>query len=174
MRLRALLSMWAVLALLYSATCAAAESVAAESDAKLVRIESTEVLELPFGYVVLLKARNKGIPIFVDPTVAQSIYAALTGAKQPRPLSHDLMHSILENFGGKVSRVVISLKGGTYYADLTVLMRGTTKVFDSRSSDAIALAIHFNAPILVSAELLDKAGQSLDEPATRKPGETRL
>jgi bifunctional DNase/RNase len=52
-------------------------------------------------------------------------------------------------------------------------MRGTAKVFDSRSSDAIALAVHFKAPMLVSSELLDKVGQSLDQ-QPRRPGETRL
>jgi bifunctional DNase/RNase len=110
----------------------------------------------------------------VDAVVAQSIHGALTGAKFPRPLSHDLMRTILESFEGKVSRVVISLQGATYYGNLTVLMRGTTKVFDSRSSDAIALAIHFGAPILVSKELLQEVGQSLDQPAGPRPGETRL
>jgi bifunctional DNase/RNase len=166
------LSICASLALICSVPAAAAESTQ-DADAKLVRIESTEVLELAFGHVVLLKARNKAIPIFVDAIVAQSIHGALTGEKYPRPLSHDLMRSILEGFDGKVSRVVISLKGSTYYADLTVLMRGTTKVFDSRSSDAIALAIHFKAPMLVSSELLEKVGQSLDQ-QPRRPGETRL
>ena len=145
-----------------------------EPDAGLVQIESTEVLESPFGHVVLLKAKDKAIPIFVDAVVAQSIHGALTGEKYPRPLSHDLMRSILEGFDGKVSRVVISLKGATYYADLTVLMGGASKVFDSRSSDAIALAIHFKAPMLVSSELLEKAGKSLDQPPPGKPGETRL
>ena len=173
MRLRDL-SFWmcASLALICSGSAGAGES-AQDADAKLVRIESTEVLELAFGHVVLLKARNKAIPIFVDAIVAQSIHGALTGEKYPRPLSHDLMRSILEGFDGKVSRVVISLKGSTYYADLTVLLRGTTKVFDSRSSDAIALAIHFKAPMLVSSDLLEKVGQSLDQ-QPRRPGETRL
>ena len=84
------------------------------------------------------------------------------------------MHSILEAFNGKVSRVVITLKGSTFYADLTVLLGGTTKVFDSRSSDAIALAVHFKAPMLVSRELLEKAGKVLDEPSPAAPGGTRL
>ena len=135
-----------------------------EADSGLVRIEDTEVLLSAVGHVVLLKAENKAVPIFVDAIVAQSIHGALTGEKYPRPLTHDLMRSVLEGFDGKVSRVVITLKGSTYYADLTVLVRGTTKVFDSRSSDAIALAIHFKAPILVSQELLDSSGVELEKP----------
>jgi bifunctional DNase/RNase len=153
---------------------AASKDERRDADAGLVRIEQTEVALSPVGHVVLLKAQNRAIPIFVDPIVAQSIQGALSGEKTPRPLSHDLMHSILEGFDGKVSRVVVTLKGATYYADLTVLVRGTAKVFDARSSDAIALAIHFKAPVLVSRELLEKAGQSLDAPAAPKPGERRL
>ena len=72
----------------------------------------------PVGHIVLLKAQNMAVPIFVDAIVAQSIHGALSGEKYPRPLTHDLMRSVLEGFDGKVSRVVITLKGGTYYADL--------------------------------------------------------
>jgi uncharacterized protein len=161
-------------ALFLSFRVIAGDAIAGERDAGLVRIEATEVVESPFGNIVLLKARNKAIPIFVDAVVAQSIHGALTGEKYPRPLSHDLMHAILQGFNGRVSRVVISLKGATYYADLTVTISDTSKVFDSRSSDAIALAIHFNAPMLVSERLLEEAGKSLDQPAVPTPGERRL
>ena len=143
-------------------------------DARLVRIEQVEVRSSPVGPVVLLKVQGKVIPVFVDTIVAQSIAGALSGEKYPRPLSHDLMRTILEAFEGSVAQVVITLKERTYYADLTVLMRGATKVFDSRSSDAIALAIHFKAPMLVSQDLIDKAGTALDEPREPRPGEIRL
>jgi bifunctional DNase/RNase len=160
--------------LLVAPSCGAGEERKRDSDAALIRIEQVEVRVTPIGPVVLLKVQNKAIPIFVDGVVAQSIHGALSGEKLPRPLSHDLMHTILQGFDGKVSRVVITLKGGTYYADLTVLMRGTAKVFDSRSSDAIALAIHFKAPMLVSQDLIDTAGTVLDAPPENKPGGTRL
>jgi bifunctional DNase/RNase len=58
---------------------------------------------------------------------------------------------------------VITLKDGVYYGDLTVAMKDTSKVFDSRSSDAIALAIHFKAPILVGRDLLDSAGKQIPD-----------
>ena len=153
--------------------CTAAEQSPA-TPAGLVQIEQVEVRASTAGHVVLLKVQGKAIPVFVDPIVAESIQGALSGQKFPRPLSHDLMHGILQAFDGKVSQAVISLKGRTYYADLTVIMRGTTKVFDSRSSDAIALALHFKAPVLVSQELIDKTGAVLDEQRPVKPGETRL
>jgi bifunctional DNase/RNase len=59
--------------------------------------------------------------------------------------------------------VVITLHEGTYFGALSVAMKDTTKVFDSRSSDAIALAIHFKAPILVGRDLLESAGIVMKE-----------
>lgn len=139
--------------------------VAALSPAQ-VEIKDVDVRLSDRGPVVLLKAENRTIPIFVDPTVAGSILGALTGQKMRRPLSHDLMHSILTGFGGKVTQTVITLKDGVYYGVLTVAMPNASKVFDSRSSDAIALAIHFKAPILVGRDLLESAGTVM--PATKE------
>ena len=128
-----------------------------------VKIENVQVRLTDHGHVVLLKAEQKVIPVFVDPTVAISIHGALSGEKTRRPLSHDLMHTILTTLNAKVTQVVITLRDGTYYGALSVVAKDTTKVFDSRSSDAIALAIHFKAPILVGRDLLDSAGVSMKE-----------
>jgi bifunctional DNase/RNase len=129
-----------------------------------VRIQKVEVRASAVGPVVLLRVQNRAIPILVDAVVAESILGALSGKKLPRPLTHDLMHNILEGFEGKVSQVLVTLKDRTYYGALAVVMGKTTRVFDSRSSDAIALAIHFKAPILVSQELLDTVGVELEKP----------
>jgi len=131
-----------------------------------VKISDVKVRISDHGPVVLLQAEGKTIPIFVDLTVALSIQGALNGEKLSRPLTHDLMHTILETYGGKVTQTIITLKGGTYYGALTVAVRGDTKVFDSRSSDSIALAIHFKAPIIVSRDLLDSAGRVLEKSKT--------
>lgn len=129
-----------------------------------VRIQKVEVRISAAGPVVLLGVGNRAIPVFVDAIVAESIHAALAGRKTARPLTHDLMHSILGAFDGKVSQVIVTLKGQTYYGALTVVLHDSTKIFDSRSSDAIALAIHFKAPILVDQELLDSNGIELEAP----------
>ncbi|MCC6531695.1 MAG: bifunctional nuclease family protein [Burkholderiales bacterium] len=151
----------ALVVVLLSTACAwAAEAESSER----VKIESVEVALTSAGPIVLLKAEAKAIPVFVDHTVAESIHAALTRQRLPRPLSHDLMRSILQSYGGKVTQVVVTLKGSTYHAALSIDLGGASKVFDSRSSDAIALAIHFSAPILVSRELLESAGKTLDTP----------
>jgi bifunctional DNase/RNase len=132
-----------------------------------VQIKDVEVRLSDHGPVVLLKAENRIIPIFVDATVAGSIQAALTGQKLSRPLSHDLMRTILDSFGGKVTQTVISLKDGVFYGALTVAMKDTVKVFDSRSSDSIALAVHFKAPILVGRDLLESAGKRPSDSKTQ-------
>ena len=136
-------------------------------EAPLVKIEKVDVVSSPVGPVVMLQARGRAIPVFVDPVVAESIRAALTGGKLARPLTHDLMRSVLQGFDGKVTQAVVTLKERTFYGALTVSMGKSIKVFDSRSSDAIALAIHFKAPILVSPELLDSAGIDLQAPDAR-------
>ena len=129
-----------------------------------VRVENVEVRVTAVGPVVLLKIENRAIPIFVDAVVAESILGALSGKKPKRPLTHDLMRTVLEGFDGKVTQVVVTLKDRIFYAALTVVMGNASKVFDSRSSDAIALAIHFKAPILVNRELLDSSGLELEKP----------
>lgn len=124
-----------------------------------VKIAEVTVRMSNHGPIVLLRAESRTIPIFVDLTVALSIQSALNGEKLPRPMSHDLMHTILEAYGGKVTQTVITLKDGTYYGALTVAFKDQVKVFDSRSSDSIALAVHFNAPIFVGRDLLESAGK---------------
>jgi len=131
-----------------------------------VTISDVQVRFSDHGSVVFLQAEGKAIPIFVDLTVALSIQGALNGEKLSRPLTHDLMHTILETFGGKVLRTVITLKGGTYYGALTIAMQDQEKTFDSRSSDSIALAVHFKAPIIVGRDLLNSAGRVLGESKT--------
>ena len=128
-----------------------------------VTITEVQVRFSDHGPVVLLLAEGKAIPIFVDLTVALSIQGALKGEKLTRPLSHDLMHTILETFGGHVTQTIITLKEGTYYGSLAVAFGHEVKVFDSRSSDSIALAIHFKAPIIVGRDLLNSAGRVLGQ-----------
>jgi bifunctional DNase/RNase len=67
-----------------------------------------------------------------------------------------------------VTQTIITLKEGTYYGALAVAFQNEVKVFDSRSSDSIALAIHFKAPILVGRDLLNSAGRVLGESKTEK------
>jgi bifunctional DNase/RNase len=151
-------------------TLAATACASETPDEDNVRVQSVQVVASPLGPVVLLKVDSKAIPVFVDQTVAASIHAALTHRKLPRPLSHELMRTILESYGGKVVQAVVTLHESTFHGALSIDLGGEEKVFDARSSDAIALAIHFSAPILVGRSLLESAGRELGDP----PGSQRL
>lgn len=127
-----------------------------------VKVESVEVRVSAMGPALLLRVGQRAVPVMIDPTVAQSVQGALEGRKPVRPLTHDLMHAVLGAYDGKVSQVVVTLKDGVFHGALTVVLGGTTRVFDARSSDAIALAIHAGAPILLSRETLEEAGIRLE------------
>ena len=162
------ISIWpGIILSLAAAVALAQDAPAASSETAKVRVQSVEVITSPVGPVVVLRFRNKAIPVFVETVVAQSIQGALAGKAPPRPLSHDLMHTILDSLDAKVTQAVITLKDGTFYGALTILVGGKPKVFDSRSSDAIALAIRFKAPILLDQALLDAAG--VDAPTEPRP-----
>ena len=145
-------------------TLAPLAASAEKADDAGVEVQEVQVRMVNESPVVLLIIGDRFVPIHVDPTVAVSIHSALSGSALHRPLSHDLMRLMLLEFEAKVVRAVITLKDKTFYADLTVTMGGRTWVFDSRSSDAIALAVLFKARIVVAKSTWDSAGQSWTEP----------
>lgn len=116
---------------------------------------------------VILSARGEYVPIFVSADQAQSIGMALEGEPFDRPLTHDLLVDILTEFGGAIDRVrVDDLREGTFYAkiDAERYEDGEPErfVFDARPSDALALAVRVDCPIIISDEVVDEAGRSHD------------
>ena len=107
---------------------------------------------------VLLSDGDRKLPIVIGPFEATSITLALEGPLPDRPMTHDLMKNILEKMDVNIDRVVIDdLWGSTYYAKL-YLTHGDTEVeIDSRPSDAIALAVRFDATIYVADGILEHA-----------------
>jgi hypothetical protein len=107
--------------------------------------------------VVVLEsgAQQKALPIWVGPYEAQAIAREMQGISGPRPLTHDLMKSIVEELDGELDRVVIDdLRGGTYYATIHLRLGAGHVRVDSRPSDAIALALRFERPIFVTSAVL--------------------
>jgi bifunctional DNase/RNase len=127
-----------------------------------VQVEKVEVRWSVVGPVVLLGVFNRAVPVFVDPTVAESIHSVLSGQPTQRPLTHELMQRMLQSLDAKVTRVYVTLQANTYYGDLRISVRGEEKVYDSRSSDAIALAIHFKAPIFLPKALVESNGVEME------------
>jgi bifunctional DNase/RNase len=99
------------------------------------------------------------IPMVIGMTEAMSIFSALTGEPPMRPLTHDLVRTILDQFDGQVERVeIVDLKKGIFCAELVLLNRGKQLRLDARPSDSIALALRYKAPIFMSEEVLMEAG----------------
>lgn len=87
---------------------------------------------------------------------AQSIAVFMEGVSLPRPLMHDLMVQMLNNFEARLSRVIIeNLQNGYFISDVVCDMNGRTFIFDARTSDAVALAIRCGSPIFIRKFLLD-------------------
>lgn len=108
-------------------------------------------------HFVLLTDGERKLPIVIGPFEATSITLALDEQKPDRPMTHDLMKSLLERVDCKISKVVIDdFWGGTYYAKIHLVHKGETYEIDSRPSDAIALAIRFEAPVFVADKILDQ------------------
>ena len=122
--------------------------------------------------VVLLKIEDdeRFIPIWIGLLEASAILVAIEGADVPRPMTHDLACAMLDSCGGKITQVeVVDLRDGTYYAEIT-LEQGTTRhVLDARPSDALAIALRSEAPILVHDRVLEKV-QAEDEVAAAGEG----
>ncbi len=107
--------------------------------------------------VVILKDMDGAhyLPILIGPFEATAIALALEGSPVPRPLSHDLMRTILETLDATLEQVIIhDIKDATFFAKLIVRSDGELHEIDSRPSDGIALALRTNAPIYVSDKIV--------------------
>ena len=107
--------------------------------------------------IVLLKdsLEEYGLPIYITKDLARAILSA-TQKQKPRPMTHDLFANFLDIWSINLERIVInSCENKTYFAVLVVKQNGTIKEIDCRPSDAIALALRTNSPILVSETLMN-------------------
>ena len=131
-----------------------------------VTIDSIRVSLMSQHRIVVLKEEEgeRFLPIWIGPFEADAITLQLQGMDAPRPLTHDLLKSVLESLGGQVTHILINgLEKNTYFARIILDSNGDTMEVDSRPSDAIALAVRVNAPIYVSEEVMDSAGLQPEE-----------
>lgn len=118
------------------------------------------------GAYALLLSEMEGerqLPIVIGAFEAQSIAIALEkDIKPPRPLTHDLFKSFADNFGIVIKQVIIhKLVDGIFYSSLICERDKMEEIIDARTSDAVALALRFDAPIFTYKAILDKAGIEL-------------
>jgi len=107
---------------------------------------------------------NMCLPVWIGVAEATSIASAMRDVEMQRPMTHDLMIEMLEQLGGRISRVVISrLEENTFYADIELVVGESVRVVDSRPSDAVGLAVRVDAPIYVARSVMKQAQVELVE-----------
>jgi bifunctional DNase/RNase len=129
-------------------------------------IESIRVSLMNYQRVVILKEKesDRYLPIWIGPAEADAIAVRLQDVTVARPLTHDLLRSIIDTLGGSIQYIVVNdLANDTFYARIIMEVDGRTMEIDSRPSDAIALAVRVQVPIFAEEAVLDKAGVRLDQ-----------
>lgn len=140
----------------------------------MIEMEVARLLisEVRAPQVVILKEKggSRSFPILIAPAEAWAIRRGLAGETFRRPLTHDLLLSVITSMGGQLERIVVcDLRDeeegtGTFYAKLAIRQDGRLVEVDSRPSDAIALALRMSCPIFVEDEVVRKAnGLKFDE-----------
>jgi hypothetical protein len=127
-------------------------------------------VEVPSNQPIVLLRENEGqryLPIFIGQPEATAIVYALQGMETPRPMTHDLFKSMLDDLDAKVLQVVITeLHDGTFYAEIELMRSsGSSYRISSRPSDAIALAVRYEetVPIFAHEDVLQEAGVLFDQ-----------
>ena len=114
--------------------------------------------------VIVLREKegNRLLPVVIGIAEVNAIKLKLSGIKPPRPLTHDLLISIIESLGAKLKKVLIDkLENNTFYAKLFLSADHTKEILiDARPSDSVALALRVGVPIFVEDEVLKEAGVS--------------
>ena len=136
-----------------------------------VTIDSIRISLMNYQRVVILKEKeaDRYLPIWIGPAEADAIAIKLQGGSVPRPLTHDLLNTVINSLGASINSIIVSdLKNDTFYAKIILNVDGGQMEVDSRPSDALALAVRADAPIYVEEAVLDKVGILLDK-ETGKP-----
>ena len=116
--------------------------------------------------VVVLKAKDdeRYLPVWIGPAEADAIAIKMQKVTVPRPLTHDLLSSVISALGAVLDFIVVcDLRQDVFYARLALRIDGKVVDIDSRPSDAIALAVRAQAPIYVEEAVLNKAGFTMDQ-----------
>lgn len=127
----------------------------------MVEMELTRILiaETREGQVIVLKEKNgeRAFPIVIGFFEAAAIDRHVKEVPSPRPLTHDLLSSVIREMGGALERINVNdLRDNTFYGQLVIRRGGEEIIVDARPSDAIALAVQNNVPIFVAETVLDE------------------
>ena len=134
-------------------------------------IDSIRVSLMNYQRVVILKEKmaDRYLPIWIGAAEAEAIQLKLQGVTVARPLTHDLLRSVIDTLGASINSIIVSdLQNDTFFAKIILNVDGKQMEIDSRPSDALALAVRVEVPIYVEESVLDRAGILLDK-ETGKP-----
>lgn len=118
------------------------------------------------SYVLILSEENgtRRIPIIIGTTEAQAIALELEHMKSPRPLTHDLIKTLGDTIGFFISDAFIyKFEDGVFYSRISVFHNEQKYDIDSRTSDAVALAMRFHCPIYTTQDIISQAGFTIDD-----------
>lgn len=130
-----------------------------------MNVECVRVSMQSYNRVVILKEKEseRYLLIWIGPSEAEAIAMRLGDVAPPRPQTHDLLRNIIDSLGGLVRYVLVNdLNNDTFYARIVLEIAGRQVEIDSRTSDAIALAVRAQVPIYADESVLERAGILLD------------
>ncbi len=140
---------------------------------KVLGISYSQTQSGAYALVLIEEKGERRIPIIIGGFEAQAIVIKLENLDPPRPLTHDLFKSFADEFNITVSEVFIyKLEEGVFYSTLVCNNGIKEYSIDSRTSDAVALALRFNCPIYITEDILDKAGIVIN-PSETAPNTTQ-
>lgn len=129
-------------------------------ECELTRIVLRDTTEEQFIYLREKAGQKRVFPIVIGRFEARAIDRSVRNQNPPRPMTHDLLATVIEATGAVLSRVEITeLKEGTFFASLNLQRDGETVRVDARPSDAIALSVRTGAPIFVAEDVLREAAE---------------
>ena len=116
-----------------------------------------------YGLVLSEEVGKRRFSVMIGEPEAQSIALKMNNKKSPRPLTHDLINSILNSFDAILQKVVIyDMVNDVFFSELHILKNEKALVIDARTSDAVALAVRSDCPIFIKSEILDIVGTEVE------------
>ena len=128
-------------------------------------------VELPSNSPLLLLRETEGqgrvLPVVIDTPEAHAIHRGIEGIRLARPLTHDILVTMLEELEATIIGVVVTeLRERTFFAEIELQVAGESRTISARPSDAIAIAVRTDTPIYASEDVLAEAGQVIEEHAS--------
>jgi bifunctional DNase/RNase len=123
-----------------------------------------------YGLVLSEESGNRRFSVMIGEPEAQSIALKMNNKKSPRPLTHDLINSILNSFEAILQKVVIyDMVNDVFFSELHILKDTKPLVIDARTSDAVALAVRSDCPIYIKSEILEIVGTEIEPIEAEEP-----